>query len=197
MSSAIERPRPEAAGRVSQEQTVACRGSGAPHRFLAARNDDSVAHDSVPRPRDAQAFTVRGRRRRAGFLAARCERMLLARRRSGGLTGRLKAAPHRLLASTAFVLFILTSTGAMASAQRTFVASYGAPLNTALNCSITKPCRAFSEAISVTNPDGEVIVLDSAGHTLGNGELTIASTNTGKPQQALGCRLQCYRYEFS
>jgi len=85
----------------------------------------------------------------------------------------------------------------MASAQRTFVASYGAPLNTALNCSITKPCRAFSEAISVTNPDGEVIVLDSAGHTLGNGELTIASTNTGKPQQALGCRLQCYRYEFS
>jgi len=68
------------------------------------------------------------------------------------------------LASTAFVLSILTSTGAMASAQRTFVASYGSPANTVFNCSITKPCRAFSDAISVTTASGEVIVLDSAGY---------------------------------
>ncbi len=51
-----------------------------------------------------------------------------------------------------------------ASAQRTFVASYGSPANTAFNCSIARPCRAFSEAISVTNANGEVIVLDSAGY---------------------------------
>ena len=64
----------------------------------------------------------------------------------------------------AFVLSILTSAGAMATAQRTFVASYGSPANTAFNCSIAEPCRAFGEAISVTNGGGEVIVLDSAGY---------------------------------
>jgi hypothetical protein len=53
---------------------------------------------------------------------------------------------------------------ANATAQRTFVASYGLTANTAFNCSIAKPCRAFSEAIGVTNPNGEVIVLDSAGY---------------------------------
>ena len=54
--------------------------------------------------------------------------------------------------------------GASSAAQRTFVASYGLAANTAFNCSIAKPCRAFSEAISVTDPAGEVVVLDSAGY---------------------------------
>jgi len=53
---------------------------------------------------------------------------------------------------------------AIAAAQRTFVASNGLTANTAFNCSIAKPCRAFSEAIGVTNPKGEVVVLDSAGY---------------------------------
>lgn len=53
---------------------------------------------------------------------------------------------------------------ANAAAQRTFVASFGSSANTAFNCSLTKPCRAFSEAIGVTNPKGEVVVLDSAGY---------------------------------
>jgi hypothetical protein len=53
---------------------------------------------------------------------------------------------------------------ALAVAQRTFVASYGSPGNTASNCSIANPCRGFAEAISVTSPGGEVIVLDSAGY---------------------------------
>jgi len=53
---------------------------------------------------------------------------------------------------------------ASAAAQRTFVASYGLPGNTALNCSVANPCRAFSDAISVTIAGGEVIVLDSAGY---------------------------------
>ncbi len=64
----------------------------------------------------------------------------------------------------AFVLSVVTSAGAMATAQRTFVASYRSPANTVFNCSITKPCRAFGEAIGATNDGGEVIVLDSAGY---------------------------------
>ncbi len=44
------------------------------------------------------------------------------------------------------------------------MASYGSSANTAFNCSIAKPCRAFGEAISVTDDKGEVIVLDSAGY---------------------------------
>ncbi len=65
-------------------------------------------------------------------------------------------------------VFLLLAAGtpivAEAAAQRTFVASYGLAANTAFNCSIAKPCRAFSEAIGVTNGGGEVIVLDSAGY---------------------------------
>src|SRR5215831_3490796 len=68
----------------------------------------------------------------------------------------------------AFALILLAllaaTTDAGASAQRTFVASYGLTSNTAFNCSLAKPCRAFGEAIGVTNAKGEVIVLDSAGY---------------------------------
>ena len=68
-------------------------------------------------------------------------------------------------ASAAMALAVLWWSGvAGATAQRTFVASYGLPGNTASNCSIIKPCRAFAEAISVTTAGGEVIVLDSAGY---------------------------------
>ena len=62
------------------------------------------------------------------------------------------------------VTFAFSPTANAALAQRTFVASYGSPANTAFNCSIAKPCRQFSEAIGVTSPGGEVIVLDSAGY---------------------------------
>jgi hypothetical protein len=68
-----------------------------------------------------------------------------------------------VLTSIAFASSMLAATDA-AAAQRTFVASDGSPANTAFNCSITKPCRAFSQAISVTDNKGEVIVLDSAGY---------------------------------
>ncbi len=59
---------------------------------------------------------------------------------------------------------LIVSVPAFAAAQRTFVASYGSPANTAFNCSIAKPCRAFSEAMGVTSTGGEIIVLDSAGY---------------------------------
>jgi hypothetical protein len=68
-----------------------------------------------------------------------------------------------LLATTVLALFLFAS-DAPASAQRTFVASYGIAGNTTFNCSIVKPCRAFSDALSVTNAGGELIVLDSAGY---------------------------------
>ena len=64
-------------------------------------------------------------------------------------------------ASIGFVLSVASSTAAMASAQRTFVASYG---NDANPCSLTLPCRSFAAALGQTAPVGEVIVLDSAGY---------------------------------
>lgn len=49
--------------------------------------------------------------------------------------------------------------------QRTFVsASSGADSNFTLNCSIVNPCRSFGTALTVTSPDGEIVVLDSGGY---------------------------------
>ena len=73
-------------------------------------------------------------------------------------------AAMRLLPPLFIAALIGASAPAAATVQRAFVASYGVTANTAFNCSIAKPCRAFSEAVSVTNPGGEVIVLDSAGY---------------------------------
>lgn len=72
-------------------------------------------------------------------------------------------------ASLAFALSILTSADATATAQRTFVASYG---NDANLCSITQPCRGFTRALTQTSAGGEVIVLDSAGY----GVVTVAQS---------------------
>jgi hypothetical protein len=47
------------------------------------------------------------------------------------------------------------------AAQRTFVASDGNDLN---NCSLNAPCRSFTRALTLTDPDGEVVVKDSAGY---------------------------------
>jgi Right handed beta helix region len=66
-----------------------------------------------------------------------------------------------VLATIAFALSTLAATDAVASAQRTFVASTG---NDANPCSLMLPCRAFAAAITLTIPGGEVIVLDSAGY---------------------------------
>ena len=53
------------------------------------------------------------------------------------------------------------------AAQRTFVASNGVDTNP---CSLVNPCRAFAAAILLTDPNGEIIVLDSAGY----GPVTVA-----------------------
>jgi len=49
--------------------------------------------------------------------------------------------------------------------QRTHVsAAFGSDANTATNCAAAAPCRFFTAAMTVTSPNGEVIVLDSGGY---------------------------------
>ena len=60
----------------------------------------------------------------------------------------------------AFALCLLTAAPAYA-VQRTFVSANGVD-NPA--CSLAAPCRQFSAAVSATDPQGEVIVLDSGGY---------------------------------
>jgi hypothetical protein len=65
--------------------------------------------------------------------------------------------------STAVYLFAILCTLIVTPAQarsRSFVASYG---NDANPCGPFAPCRQFDRAVDVTDPDGEVVVLDSAG----------------------------------
>ena len=73
---------------------------------------------------------------------------------------------HITACSFAFVLAALvgiTNTVAHA-APRTFVASFGVDTNIAANCSLAAPCRGFTAAQTVTDNNGEIIVLDSAGY---------------------------------
>ena len=49
--------------------------------------------------------------------------------------------------------------------QRTHVsAAFGSDANTATNCTAAAPCRFFQAAMTVTDTNGEVIVLDSGGY---------------------------------
>ena len=67
-------------------------------------------------------------------------------------------SPMRIIASAALLVICVP---AFATAQRTFVASYGNDANT---CALTQPCRGFAAAVTQTNVGGEVIVVDSAGY---------------------------------
>ena len=67
----------------------------------------------------------------------------------------------RIVVVAGFALALSLPASAIASAQRTFVASNGADSNA---CSIAAPCRSFAAAIAHANAGGEVIVLDSAGY---------------------------------
>lgn len=57
------------------------------------------------------------------------------------------------------LLFALVINPAQA-VQRSFVASYGNDVN---DCSALLPCRSFAKAVTVVDPNGEVVALDSAG----------------------------------
>ena len=58
------------------------------------------------------------------------------------------------------------------AAPRTFVASTGNDANTATNCPVTAPCQSFAAAYGVTNVNGEIIALDTAGY----GSVTITNS---------------------
>jgi hypothetical protein len=51
-----------------------------------------------------------------------------------------------------------------AASQRAYVASWGNDSNAAYGCYFTNPCRWFFTAITVVNPDGEVVALDSGAY---------------------------------
>jgi len=65
-----------------------------------------------------------------------------------------------LAAASAFAIASFAA-NALATIQRTFVASTGVDTNA---CSITSPCRGFAAAVAKTSANGEVIVVDSAGY---------------------------------
>ncbi len=66
----------------------------------------------------------------------------------------------RYLVFGSFVAMLVSATPA-AAAQRRFVRSDGIDSNP---CTLQQPCRGFAAAIAVTDPDGEIVVLDSAGY---------------------------------
>jgi hypothetical protein len=80
------------------------------------------------------------------------------------LQDREAAVSTRTIVRCVAALIALAPADSAIAVQRTFVASFGLSANTAFNCSLAKPCRAFSEALGVTSVDGEVVVLDSAGY---------------------------------
>ncbi len=59
------------------------------------------------------------------------------------------------------LLFMLAGVNAASAAQRTFVSTSG---NDANSCTLAAPCRGFTRAITVTDPGGELVVLDSGGY---------------------------------
>lgn len=63
--------------------------------------------------------------------------------------------------------------------QRAFVASYGSDSNVTSNCPVNLPCRWFRTAVTVVDPDGEVVALDTAPY--GTVTLTQSISLTAAP----------------
>jgi Right handed beta helix region len=86
------------------------------------------------------------------------------------VTDHLTRARSRSAAASALFALALAVVATDASAlARTFVASFGSDSNP---CSLALPCRGFTVALAVTDPGGEIVVLDSAGY----GAVTIAKS---------------------
>jgi hypothetical protein len=77
------------------------------------------------------------------------------------------------------ILCATTVTPAQALVQRAFVASTGNDANTASDCQAILPCRTFAQAITVVNPNGEVVAIDSASY--GNVTLIQSISLTAAP----------------
>jgi hypothetical protein len=72
-----------------------------------------------------------------------------------------------LVTPAAFAIAVATTALSLQAhaVQRTHVsAAFGNDANTATNCSAAAPCRFFAAAMTVTDNNGEVIVLDSGGY---------------------------------
>jgi hypothetical protein len=72
------------------------------------------------------------------------------------------------------VLSLALVTTTAEATQRAFVSSFGSDANTALNCTFANPCRGFTAAMTVVDPGGEVLALDSVGY----GAVTITKSVT-------------------
>ena len=82
----------------------------------------------------------------------------------------MSRSTHLLLASA-----VVGALGLPAhAAQRAYVASTGNDANTATGCTLAAPCRGFTAAHSVVDPNGEIVALDAAGY----GAVTITKSVT-------------------
>jgi hypothetical protein len=70
-------------------------------------------------------------------------------------------------AAAVAAITLVTAAPASAQANRTFVSGHGLDTN---QCTLAAPCRTFAQAITLTNPGGEITVLDPAGY----GSVTIS-----------------------
>jgi hypothetical protein len=80
----------------------------------------------------------------------------------------------RILAVSAIAVVAAITALPAHAVQRSFVASFGSDANTATNCGFANPCRGFTAAHSVTDPNGEIVALDAAGY----GAITITKSIT-------------------
>jgi len=62
----------------------------------------------------------------------------------------------------AFILSILSVVEPVLAAQRTFVSTTGS--DGSATCSLAAPCRGLAKALTLTDPGGEIIVLESGGY---------------------------------
>jgi trimeric autotransporter adhesin len=82
------------------------------------------------------------------------------------------ATRQSLRCAAGLAALVVTGMGAADAAQRTFVSTVGSDASAA--CSLAAPCRGFAKAITLTDPNGEIVVLDSGGY----GSVTIAKSVT-------------------
>ena len=82
--------------------------------------------------------------------------------------------PRLSLTVSALALIGAFASNPAEAVDRVFVASFGADANTTTNCGLANPCRHFTAAMTVVDPGGEVVALDSAGY----GAVTITKSVT-------------------
>ena len=79
--------------------------------------------------------------------------------------------------AAAFTLAATLLCSPVEAGVRAFVASTGNDANTASQCGPTTPCRSFTAAMSIVDPNGEIIALDAAGY--GAVTVTKSAANPG------------------